>query len=205
MSVMLETSEDAWGDGTHPSTALCLDFLAQRGFGPEDHLLDFGCGSGVLAMAALRLGCPSATGVDVDDEVLACAERNRLINNITNIDFQHVRSVVPGESPAATVVVANILVGQLSRPSMIATLALATEPGAHLCLSGFRPGDQTETLRKLYEPYFDFDMEKYAEAKPDAHGQEYWGTWARLVARRRDLRHNSQKQLLTDLSEAALG
>ena len=192
-------SENAWGDGTHPSTALCLEFVSSLEW-EDKSCLDFGCGSGILAMAAKKLGCPRAIGVDIDDEVLMQARENARINDV-DIDFRHVRSVVPGDFETS-VVLANILVGQLSRQSMVATLALCAEPGANLCLSGFRPGDQTDVLRRLYEPFFDFF--DYDEAKPDHYGSHFWGSWARLIGRRRN--DDSRRSLLDLLSDdAALG
>ena len=76
MQVVLGTSEIAeggWGDGAHPSTALCLEWLSERGFGKDEAFLDYGCGSGVLAIAARKLGCPTAVGVDVEYEALDSA------------------------------------------------------------------------------------------------------------------------------------
>ena len=154
VQVVLGTSEIAeggWGDGAHPSTALCLEWLSERGFKGDEAFLDYGCGSGVLAIAARKLGCPTAVGVDVEYEALDSAAENAERNGITDgVDWVHGRSIVPGNDEYDAVV-ANILVGQLSRPSMVATLALGTKVGGALCLSGIRP-DQCAVLERLYAP-----------------------------------------------------
>mmetsp|Transcript_11291 Transcript_11291/g.45719 ORF Transcript_11291/g.45719 Transcript_11291/m.45719 type:complete len:261 (-) Transcript_11291:145-927(-) len=198
---------EAWGDGTHPSTALCLDYLSERRWDHRhDRFLDYGCGSGVLLLAAARLGAHWCTGVDIDDEILACAQRNAKLNVVDHVDFRHARDWVPGEHAPATICVANILVGQLSRPSMVATLALGVEPGGELVLSGIRPGEQTALLRRVYGQYFEFDDASYAELEPDDHGREYWGRWARLVGRRRPVEttRDARRALFEHFSDAAL-
>ena len=83
VQVVLGTSETAaggWGDGAHPSTALCLEWLSERGFKEDESFLDYGCGSGVLAIAARKLGCPTAVGVDVEYEALESAAENAARN-----------------------------------------------------------------------------------------------------------------------------
>ena len=145
-----ETAAGGWGDGAHPSTALCLEWLSERGFKEDEAFLDYGCGSGVLAIAARKLGCREAVGVDVEYEALESAAENAERNGVDGVEWIHGRSVIPGMDEYDAVV-ANILVGQLSRPSMVATLALGTKVGGALCLSGIRP-DQCEVLERLYAP-----------------------------------------------------
>lgn len=196
-----DVSAGGWGDGAHPSTALCLEWLSGIDWAPGASFLDYGCGSGVLMLAARRLGCADALGVDVEYEALESSEANAAATGVGDgVRFVHGRTVVPGDE-AFDYVCANILVGQLSRPSMVATLALGCKPGGALCLSGVRP-EQADVLRPLYAPYFDFDAASYAERAPDAHGAEYWGTWARMVLRRRDA--DDRRTLLDAVSEGAI-
>ena len=198
VQVVLGTSEIAeggWGDGAHPSTALCLEWLSERGFKGDEAFLDYGCGSGVLAIAARKLGCPTAVGVDVEYEALESAAENAARNGITDgVEWIHGRSVIPGMDEYDAVV-ANILVGQLSRPSMVATLALGTKVGGALCLSGIRP-DQCEVLERLYAPYYDVASKTFRD--PDSYGREYWGSWARLILRRKDV---ERRELLERISD----
>ena len=96
VQVVLGTSETAaggWGDGAHPSTALCLEWLSERGFKEDEAFLDHGCGSGVLAIAARKLGCREAVGVDVEYEALESAAENAERNGIVDgVDWVHGRS-----------------------------------------------------------------------------------------------------------------
>ena len=86
-------------------------------------------------------------------------------------------------------------VGQLSRPSMVATLALGTKIGGALCLSGIRP-DQCAVLERLYAPYYEVEEKTFRD--PDSFGREYWGSWARLVLTRKEV---DRRELLERISE----
>ncbi|KAJ1461667.1 ribosomal protein L11 methyltransferase-domain-containing protein, partial [Pelagophyceae sp. CCMP2097] len=185
--------------GRHPTTALCLECWS-----PGARMLDYGCGTGVLLCAAAMLGCGDVVGVDIDDEILKVARLNVAANDLEGVEITHGRHVVPGAFAPADVVVANILVGALSRPSMVATLALGCKPGAKLCLSGFRPGAETEVLLQLYRPFFTFDQSGYAERAPDAHGQEYRGTWTRVVATRNVDSAETRRQLIDKIADDAV-
>jgi SAM-dependent methyltransferase len=103
-----ETAAGGWGDGAHPSTALCLEWLSERGFKEDEAFLDYGCGSGVLAIAARKLGCREAVGVDVEYEALESAAENAERNGV-DVDWVHGRSIIPGNDEYDAVV-ANILV-----------------------------------------------------------------------------------------------
>ena len=105
-----ETAAGGWGDGAHPSTALCLEWLSERGFKEHETFLDYGCGSGVLAIAARKLGCREAVGVDVEYEALDSAAENAERNGIIDgVEWVHGRSIIPGMDEYDAVV-ANILV-----------------------------------------------------------------------------------------------
>ncbi len=136
----------AFGTGSHPSTRLCLQWLERTLRGGE-RVLDYGCGSGILAIAAMRLGASAALGVDVDPLALpaarANAERNgvdaRFINTETAPGFQ------------ADLVVANIL----ANPLMLLAPLLAgyTGKGGRIALSGILEA-QAEEVMAAYAPWF---------------------------------------------------
>ena len=100
-----------WGNGAHPSTKLCMNFVIKtikRG----DNFLDYGTGSGILSIAAAKLGAKHCVAVDIDEDTLIAAEMNGRINGVSEIlDVVHTRSVYVGEDrfPISEVTVANIL------------------------------------------------------------------------------------------------
>ena len=139
-----ETAAGGWGDGAHPSTALCLEWLSERGFGADESFLDYGCGSGVLAIAARKLGCPTAVGVDVEYEALESAAENA-VNGIGRRRLGPRPVCVPGMDEYDAVV-ANILRRPaLPAPRWSRRCARYTKVGGALCLSG-RP-DQCAVAR----------------------------------------------------------
>uniref|UniRef100_A0A6U4DST5 ETFB lysine methyltransferase n=1 Tax=Phaeomonas parva TaxID=124430 RepID=A0A6U4DST5_9STRA len=172
-------------------------------------VLDMGCGSGILSVAALALGAGSATCVDVEAEALLTTQRNMELNfgddADDRVELLHARQVVPCGLEPQDVAFANILVGQLIRPSMVAVLATNLQPGGILCLSGIRPGDQCDTVRKAYAEWFEFDDDLYREADATAEtgGKEYWGRWGRLVGRRIKEK-GLTSELIENLSDAAV-
>lgn len=143
----------AFGSGTHPTTALCLrwlDALAGEGRLAGQTVLDFGCGSGILALAALKLGADKAVGVDNDPQaVLATgdnAERNALQDRM--------QVYLPADEPQATypVVVANILASALD--ALAEVLAARVAPGGRIALSGILHGQEDDLLVR-YAPWFE--------------------------------------------------
>src|SRR5690606_20344921 len=125
----------AFGSGTHPTTALCLrwlDGLATAGVLDGAPVLDFGCGSGILALAALKLGAAGAVGVDNDPQALQASVDNARRNAV---DAQ-LAVYLPPDEPAATypVVVANILASALD--ALAPTLAARVAPEGRIALSG---------------------------------------------------------------------
>lgn len=121
----------AFGTGLHPSTRLCLDALVDLGARPD--LLDVGTGSGILALASLRMGTPQAVGTDVDPESLRVAGENAEANQLSD------RLTVSGDAPDAfgrsfSTVVANILAQPLIE--LAPALAAATAPGGRVLLAG---------------------------------------------------------------------
>lgn len=141
----------AFGSGTHPTTALCLrwlDELASAGGLQGKAVLDFGCGSGILALAALKLGAASATGIDNDPQALIATADNAQRNGVEIATF------LPQDAPAQCypVVVANILASALD--ALAETLAARTAPGGRLAMSGILAG-QEEPLLVRFAPWFE--------------------------------------------------
>lgn len=140
----------AFGSGTHPTTALCLEWLdelAGRGELGGKRVLDFGCGSGILAIAALKLGAQAADGVDNDPQALVATTDNAERNAVQLAVY------LPEHDPAQRypVVVANILANALD--ALVEVLAARTEPGGRIALSGILDGQEDELLLR-YAPYF---------------------------------------------------
>jgi ribosomal protein L11 methyltransferase len=143
----------AFGSGTHPTTALCLrwlDALAADGRLRDTAVLDFGCGSGILALAALKLGAASAVGVDNDPQALLATADNAERNGVGDSLCVH----LPDDAPAGTypVVVANILASALDLLAPV--LAARVEAGGRIALSGILDGQQAPLLRR-YGEWFD--------------------------------------------------
>lgn len=143
----------AFGSGTHPTTALCLrwlDELAGRGELQGKPVLDFGCGSGILALAALKLGAARAVGVDNDPQALIASHDNAQRNDVGD----KLAVYLPADEPAATypVVVANILASALD--ALAETLAARVAPGGRIALSGILHGQEDELLQR-YATWFD--------------------------------------------------
>lgn len=139
----------AFGSGTHPTTALCLQWLDSLDLAGKT-VLDFGCGSGILALTALKLGAVSAVGVDNDPQALAATADNAERNGMG----ERMQVFGPGDEPGKTypVVVANILAVALD--ALAETLAARVEPGGAIALSGILQGQETALLQR-YSPWFE--------------------------------------------------
>lgn len=139
----------AFGTGTHPTTALCLQFLDQLDL-TDETVLDFGCGSGILAIAAIKLGAARALCVDNDPQALEAtrdnADRNGVLGQIQFVSASQL------ESDCADVIVANILASALIE--LAPHLSRAARTGAPLALSGILI-DQGQAVRRAYEQSFD--------------------------------------------------
>jgi len=140
----------AFGSGRHPTTALCLEWLARLNCAGQ--VLDFGCGSGVLAIAALALGARKVWAVDIDPQALEACARNAATNKVAD------RLIVaaPGElAPDLQVdaLVANILSGTLIELAPILCTRLRT--GAAIALSGILPS-QADEVRQRFAPWVEF-------------------------------------------------
>lgn len=143
----------AFGSGTHPTTSLCLqwlDALAADGLLHDRQVLDFGCGSGILALAALKLGAARADGVDNDPQALLATRDNAARNGVG----EALPVFEPAAAPAGPypVVVANILAAALD--ALAGELAERTAPGGRIALSGILDGQQAALLER-YAEWFD--------------------------------------------------
>jgi len=141
----------AFGTGTHPTTALCLEALAQLELAGMS-VVDYGTGSGLLAIAALQLGAATVTAVDIDPQALLAARENARRNGCAD--------ALLTQSPQAPIapadcVVANILAGILVELQPVLTAACKT--GGHLLLSGILRTQAAE-VAKAYAPWFDMVM-----------------------------------------------
>lgn len=141
----------AFGTGTHPTTALCLRWLDSLAWSGES-VLDFGCGSGILAVAALRLGASEATGIDIDPQALTATQDNALKNGVASrITCLHPAADTGG---MFDVVVANILAGPLVELADIILSHL--KPAGAIALSGILE-EQAESVRMAYSHVVEFE------------------------------------------------
>jgi ribosomal protein L11 methyltransferase len=119
----------AFGTGSHPTTHLCLKWLLEW-VEPDETVLDYGCGSGILAIASAKLGATQVVGVEIDEQAIDTARHNALQNDVT-IDLRHSSTPL---TEAFSLVVANILTNPLC--VLAPLLASRVAPGGRLALSG---------------------------------------------------------------------
>jgi ribosomal protein L11 methyltransferase len=131
----------AFGTGLHPTTHLCLTLLEQAITpGRKGHLLDVGCGSGILSLAALKLGADMAVGVDIDPQAVRVAERNAVLNGLQQRS-QFLVGSLGAVTGSFTWVAANIYLGPLV--DMMPALAACLAPQGCLILSGILEPQET--------------------------------------------------------------
>lgn len=139
----------AFGTGSHPTTFLCLEWLTQQvrgGPGTQLSLLDYGCGSGILAIAAARLGASKVVGIDIDDNALIAA-RDNAGNNGVALELRHSKAPL---AERFDIVVANILTNPLC--VLAPLLASRVAPGGRIILSGVLEMQASEVI-DAYAPY----------------------------------------------------
>ena len=161
VNVMLDPGL-AFGTGTHPTTSLCLQWL--DGLDMTDaEVVDFGCGSGILGIAALKLGANKVVGIDIDPQALLASQDNANRNDVGD----KIELYLPKDQPSlqADVVLANILAGPLRELRQVITSYC--KPGGKLVLSGIL-ATQADEINQLYAQ--DFHMEANAIE----------GEWARV-------------------------
>lgn len=145
MDLVLETS--AFGGGTHPTTVSCLEVLATLAPLGAQRVLDLGSGSGILAIAALRLGAAHAVCVDVNPEAVACARRNGIANGVDDRLEHRSGSADDLAGECFDLVIANIG-GEILLDKAEGIVPLA-RPGGRLLLSGLLR-DWAEELERTY-------------------------------------------------------
>jgi ribosomal protein L11 methyltransferase len=157
----------AFGTGTHPSTSLCLEWLATHEVRGR-RVLDYGCGSGILAIAALKLGAASALAIDIDQQALTATTDNARSNAVD--DRLTCASVEQTVDNSVDIVLANILARPLV--GLASRLAAAVRGEGHIVLAGILD-EQAAEVRAAYEPWFDFDDDLHRDG------------WACVSGRRR--------------------
>ncbi|CAJ1883147.1 MULTISPECIES: 50S ribosomal protein L11 methyltransferase [Aeromonas] len=166
VNVMLDPGL-AFGTGTHPTTALCLQWLDGLDLTGKT-VVDFGCGSGILGIAALKLGAARVIGIDIDPQAIQASRDNAARNGVAD----QIELYLPADQPQdveADVVVANILAGPLRELAPL--IAGHGKPGSLMALSGVLESQAPE-LETIYSQWFEMD--------PTAVKEE----WCRLSGRK---------------------
>ena len=151
VNVMLDPGL-AFGTGTHPTTALCLEWLDGLDLVGKP-VVDFGCGSGILAIAALKLGAARAVGIDIDPQAITASRDNAERNGVSD----RLELYLPKDQPQdllGDVVVANILAGPLRELAPL--ISVLPKSGGHLGLSGILES-QAESVADAYREKFVLD------------------------------------------------
>ena len=161
----------AFGTGTHATTAMCLDWLDGAELVGRT-VLDYGCGSGVLAIAALKLGCRQAHAMDIDVQAVTATGQNAAQNDVR--DRLMVTASADDIDGQFDVVLANILAGPLA--DLAESIAQHVKTGGLLTLSGILL-EQVDDVLEAYAPWIDFD-------EPELRSQS-GQTWTRLTGRKR--------------------
>jgi ribosomal protein L11 methyltransferase len=153
----------AFGTGSHASTRLVLEFLEEAIAGGE-RVLDYGCGSGILGIAAAQLGAAQVDGADIDPQALETAAANARLNAVA-MRLSSVEALAPG---AYDIVIANIL----AQPLIVLAPLLAARAAGRIALSGILRA-QAEEVRSAYDPWFEMMIAREEEG------------WALLTGSRR--------------------
>ncbi|MBT4663248.1 MAG: 50S ribosomal protein L11 methyltransferase [Methylococcales bacterium] len=153
----------AFGTGTHATTALCLEWLARYDL-KDKTVLDYGCGSGILAIASVLLGANHVAAVDIDTQAITATKNNAAKNNIDS----KIDCYLPDDCPAiqADIVVANILANPLIE--MVQPILTLLNSGGHIVLSGIL-SEQAGHVMEAYSPFCQLQEPVYE------------GDWCRIV------------------------
>lgn len=156
----------AFGTGTHPTTSLCLEWLAENDV-RDASVIDYGCGSGILGIAACLLGAKETYAVDIDPQAIAATRENAKKNGVA----KNVHCFEPDQLPPleADVLLANILANPLAH--LANTLTAHVKVGGTVILSGILV-DQIATVETAYQTHFDLSPPTIKE------------NWVRLDGRR---------------------
>ena len=144
----------AFGTGTHPTTSMCLEWLDANPPEGKD-IIDFGCGSGILAIAAILLGANHAEAIDLDPQALIATRDNAEKNNVSS----NIKTYLPDEFTAHTtpLLLANILASPLVE--LATYFARLTAPQGQIVLSGIL-AEQAETVLAAYKENFEIEIWK---------------------------------------------
>jgi ribosomal protein L11 methyltransferase len=148
----------AFGTGTHPTTALCLEVLSELDINNK-HVLDYGCGSGILAIAAACLGAASVWAIDIDEQALQATIENAQRNHV----YDQVITELPDGLPNDTcfdILLANILSEPLIE--LAPYFATLVDTKGILVLSGIL-AKQADAVCQAYKPWFSFDTPRQRE------------------------------------------
>ncbi len=158
----------AFGTGTHPTTSLCLNWLDRHVFPQSGYLdvLDYGCGSGILAIAAILLGAGHADCVDIDEQALQATRDNADVNRVADRITTHKPDTL-SDDRRYQLVMANILSGPLTE--LAPTLAQHCNAAADVVLSGIL-SDQADGVRQAYNEFFDMETTATQEDWVLLHG-----------------------------------
>lgn len=151
VNVMLDPGL-AFGTGTHPTTSLCLQWLDSLDL-KDKTIIDYGCGSGILAIAALKLGAKQAIGIDIDPQALQASRDNAQRNNVSDQLSLYLAKDIP-DNLVADVVVANILAGPLRE--LEPNICVLVKPSGLLGLSGILE-NQSTSVCEAYQQHFNLD------------------------------------------------
>lgn len=144
----------AFGTGTHATTAMCLEWLDATVDSSSLRCIDYGCGSGILAIAALKLGAARAAGFDIDPQALIATRDNAAANGVA--ERLEIIAADAALQPGADLIVANILAGPLVE--LAPRLAALCAPGGKLALAGLLDSQADEVLL-AYRPWFNLGVQ----------------------------------------------
>ncbi|KES17895.1 50S ribosomal protein L11 methyltransferase [Gilliamella apicola] len=151
VNVMLDPGL-AFGTGTHPTTALCLTWLDSLDLNNKI-VIDYGCGSGILAIAALKLGAERVIGIDIDPQAIQASRDNAERNNVSQKIELYLAQDLP-DNLQADVVIANILAGPLKE--LAPQISKLVKTNGKLGLSGIL-ANQSRSVCEAYQSQFELD------------------------------------------------
>lgn len=157
VNVMLDPGL-AFGTGTHPTTSMCLSWLDSLDLNNKS-VVDFGCGSGILAVSALKLGADHVVGIDIDPQAIEASTANAERNNVLDKLSLYLPENQPKEI-SADVLVANILAGPLRELAPL--LASMVKPNGIFAISGIIESQCAE-LKEIYSQWFELDEPCFKE------------------------------------------
>ncbi|MCF6775440.1 50S ribosomal protein L11 methyltransferase [Thiotrichales bacterium 19X7-9] len=143
----------AFGTGSHPTTELCLRWLDKTITGNET-VIDYGCGSGILAIAAIKLGSKKAIGIDIDPQAITASNDNAQRNEINQNQFNFLMADKITSDVTCDILIANILANPLIQ--LASSIAKLVNPQGKIALSGILE-EQAQLVIEAYQPYFSFE------------------------------------------------